>query len=193
MNMPMNIVKPVAGLLFTFGLAACATPPPQTNDAMTNLIDLSYQRLGLADAAGRAKWDDHKPVIDEAHEKVAVDTFVNRAPAAGVDPVFARAFFSELIDGVNSIEYGDYKQWKLAAPTGAPPDLLNVVRPAQARIEGLLMPALAQVQPLRAAPDCSALLTQSLAAWKAKPGFDQHRSQGLDMALANVCGGGKHA
>jgi chorismate mutase len=185
--MKMPIGRILTCCLIVIAMQACSTAPPVENEPLTSLIDLSYQRMALAEPAARAKWDQHKPVIDPIHEKASLESLVQRAPGNGVDPAFARQFFSELVDGVNSIEYGYYRQWQVSAPQGSPPDLVNVVRPEQARLENSLMKALARVQPIRATPDCAARLSESLASWKAATAFDERRSTGLDMALAHVC------
>jgi chorismate mutase len=173
--------------LCAIGFSSCMTAPAPKDDALTHLIDLVYQRMALAQPAARAKWDRQVPVIDPVHEKAALESLVARAPANGVDPVFARQFFSEVVDGVNSIEYVYYKEWANSPPQGSPPDLVNVVRPSQTRLENALMAALPAVQPIRAAPDCAARLKASLDRWQAANNPEPRRLTGLRMGLAHVC------
>jgi len=162
----------------------------QTDPALSNVIDLASRRIALAEPAARAKWARQEPVVDPVHEQASLTRLTQRAPENGVNVDFARQFFGDQLDAVNSVENALYAQWRTAPPQDPVPDLATTVRPEQERIEHAMLMALARVQVMRTAPDCGARLAQSLANWKTTAAVNSERAAALDIALAHVCAAG---
>jgi len=177
--------------LIASGVVMCfEAQAAQTDPALSNVIDLASRRIALAEPAARAKWARQEPVVDHVHEQASLTRLTQRAPENGVNVDFARQFFGDQLDAVNSVENALYAQWRTTPPLDPVPDLATTVRPQQERIEHAMLTALAQVQVMRTAPDCGARLAQSLANWKTTMAVDSERAAALDIALAHVCASG---
>lgn len=172
--------------LFAFAPAPAIADGDDT--ALTNLIALASQRLALAEPVARWKWANHQAITDTPRENALLADVAKRAAAANVDPVFARAFFQDQIDASKDVQNALFADWRAAQPPQGPaPDLATSTRPQLDRLTQSLIAGLAQVQPLRSAPDCPSRVAQSLANWKSLTRYDSTRSSALNRALGHVC------
>ncbi|MBN3788180.1 chorismate mutase [Burkholderia sp. Ac-20353] len=159
--------------------------------ALTNLVALASQRLALAEPVARWKWANHKPIEDPAREAELLASVEQRAARAGVDPAFARTFFEDQIAASKDVQNALFAAWRATRPPeGAPPDLATSTRPKLDRLTQAMLTGLAQVEPLRAAPDCQARLARSIANWKSLTRYDAGQAQALGTALSHVCAAG---
>ena len=177
------------------GLALGAIPRLAAADgddtAFTNLVALASQRLALAEPVARWKWANGKPIEDRPREAELLAAVEKRATQAGIDPAFARAFFEDQIEASKDMQNALFAAWRAShPPEGAPPDLAAVTRPKLDRLTQAMLAGLAQVEPLRRAPDCQARLARSIANWKALTRYDASQAQALNTSLAHVCAGG---
>jgi chorismate mutase len=159
--------------------------------AMTNLVALVSQRLALAVPVAQWKWANHRPISDPPREAVLLADVEKRAQAAEVDPAFAHAFFQDQIEASKQVQAALFDRWrKSAPPSGAAPDLAASTRPQLDRLTQALLPALARVQPSRAAPDCPARLAHAIKSWKMLTRYGDIDAEALNTALAHVCTAG---
>jgi chorismate mutase len=114
-----------------------------------------------------------------------------RAEQAGIDPAFARTFFEDQIAASKDVQNALFTTWRATRPPeGTPPDLATSTRPALDQLTQKMLAGLAQVAPLRDAPDCQARLARSIANWKTLTRYDSTRTQALGTALSHVCAAG---
>ncbi|HGL4256729.1 chorismate mutase [Burkholderia dolosa] len=159
--------------------------------ALTNLVALASQRLALAEPVARWKWANHKEIEDKPREAALLDAVEKRAVQTGVDPAFARTFFEDQIAASKDVQNALFAAWRATRPPeGTPPDLATSTRPALDRLTQKMLAGLAQVAPLRDAPDCQARLARSIANWKTLTRYDSAQARALDTALSHVCSAG---
>ncbi|HEP6427058.1 chorismate mutase [Burkholderia cenocepacia] len=177
------------------GVALLSSPHPALADgddtALTNIVALASQRLALAEPVARWKWANHKAIEDRPREAALLTAVEQRAVQAGIDPAFARTFFEDQITASKDVQNALFATWRTTRPPeGTPPDLAASTRPALDRLTQKMLTDLAQVAPLREAPDCQARLARSIANWKTLTRYDSTQTQALDTALSHVCSAG---
>ncbi|RKU01536.1 chorismate mutase [Burkholderia sp. Nafp2/4-1b] len=159
--------------------------------ALTNLVALASQRLALAEPVARWKWANHKEIEDRPREAALLTSVEKRAAQSGVDPAFARTFFEDQIAASKDVQKALFATWRATRPPeGAAPDLATTTRPALDQLTQKMLAGLAQVAPLRDAPDCQARLARSIANWKTLTRYDATQTQALGTALSHVCAAG---
>ncbi|RQS20754.1 chorismate mutase [Burkholderia sp. Bp8998] len=179
----------------TLGVALFSSPHIARADgddtALTNLVALASQRLALAEPVARWKWANHKEIEDRPREAALLASLEKRAAQSGVDPVFARTFFEDQIAASKDVQNALFAKWRATRPPeGVPPDLATSTRPALDQLTQKMLTGLAQVAPLRDAPDCQARLARSIANWKSLTRHDSTQTQALGTALSHVCSAG---
>ncbi|MBU9548256.1 chorismate mutase [Burkholderia multivorans] len=184
----------VSAAAAALGLALFSSSPVRADGddtALTNLVALASQRLALAEPVARWKWANRQPIEDRPREAALLAAVEQRAAQAGLDASFARTFFEDQIAASKAVQNALFATWRATRPPeGTPPDLATSTRPALDRLTQKMLAGLAQVAPLREAPDCQARLARSIANWKALTRYDSSRTPALDTALSHVCAGG---
>ncbi|AIO41485.1 putative chorismate mutase [Burkholderia cenocepacia] len=159
--------------------------------ALTNLVALASQRLALAEPVARWKWANHKAIEDGPREAALLASVEKRAEQSGVDAAFARTFFQDQIAASKEVQNALFATWRATRPPeGTPPDLATSTRPALDQLTQKMLAGLAQVAPLRDAPDCQARLARSIANWKTLTRYDATGTRALGTALSHVCAAG---
>jgi chorismate mutase len=196
LHLSMNLALRAAIIAaLSFLIVAGVAPAPALADsddtALTNLVALASQRLALAEPVARWKWANHKPITDAPREAELLADVARRAPAAGVDPAYARAFFQDQIDASKQVQTALFDGWQATRPPeGAPPDLATSTRPQLNRLTQSMLQVLARVQNMRDAPDCPARVARSIANWKALTRYGATGASALTTALGHVCTAG---
>ncbi|AOK66979.1 TPA: chorismate mutase [Burkholderia multivorans] len=184
----------VSAAAAALGLALFSSSPVRADGddtALTNLVALASQRLALAEPVARWKWANRQPIEDRPREAALLAAVEQRAAQAGLDASFARTFFEDQIAASKAVQNALFATWRATRPPeGTPPDLATSTRPALDRLTQKMLAGLAQVAPLREAPDCQARLARSIANWKTLTRYDSSRTPALDTALSHVCAGG---
>ncbi|KPJ36102.1 chorismate mutase [Burkholderia multivorans] len=184
----------VSAAAVALGLALFSSSPVRADGddtALTNLVALASQRLALAEPVARWKWANRQPIEDRPREAALLAAVEQRAAQAGLDASFARTFFEDQIAASKAVQNALFATWRATRPPeGTPPDLATSTRPALDRLTQKMLAGLAQVAPLREAPDCQARLARSIANWKTLTRYDSSRTPALDTALSHVCAGG---
>ncbi|KWA36875.1 chorismate mutase [Burkholderia multivorans] len=184
----------VSAAAVALGLALFSSSPVRADGddtALTNLVALASQRLALAEPVARWKWANRQPIEDRPREAALLAAVEQRAAQARLDASFARTFFEDQIAASKAVQNALFATWRATRPPeGTPPDLATSTRPALDRLTQKMLAGLAQVAPLREAPDCQARLARSIANWKTLTRYDSSRTPALDTALSHVCAGG---
>jgi chorismate mutase-like protein len=130
------------------------------------------QRLLLAPAVARAKWNVQGPIEDLPREAQVIAAAVQQGRALGLPDALVEAVFKAQIEASKTIQRELYAQWRReqAGHFNDAPDLANTIRPELDRITTQLLRALADNQttlktmrPLEAAAISPAAAAQALA------------------------------
>jgi chorismate mutase len=171
------------------GMSAAASADGGST-ALTNVVALAAQRLALATPVAQFKWQTGKSITDTPREQRLLAEVADRAKTQGLEPAFARTFFSDQIEASKIVQNMLFEQWRKSGGPKEPAPDLATIRPKLDRLDATLIQALARVQALRSQPDCQSELTQSLANWKQLSSFDSSQSEALTQALSHVCASG---
>ncbi|MGH3841653.1 MAG: chorismate mutase [Pseudonocardiaceae bacterium] len=186
----------VAVVVAVVGLPGCsaATPPtgggPGPGEALLALTDVAAQRVQLADTVAAAKWGTDAPINDPAREQVVLDAVAAKSSQLGIDPVVARAVFTDQIEANKAVQYGLYSRWRAhpdQAPTTRPE--LGQVRPILDRITDQLLAELKTTAQIRTAPSCAGQLTATRQRVEHTRHLDPLHEDALTRALSSLCGG----
>lgn len=171
------------------GLAAVGGPlVPEP--AYHPLVDLSAQRLALADLVAAAKWGTDSPIDDPAREQQVLDSVAEQARQAGADPEETKRIFRDQIEANKLVQRALHQRWA-ADPDSAPttkPDL-NEIRQEINRINTALVQAIAASAPDRSSPLCGVLVDVSEVQVSRERQLDRLHRSALTRSLESVCTG----
>nr|WP_294529648.1 gamma subclass chorismate mutase AroQ [uncultured Rhodopila sp.] len=130
-------------------VASAVWDDADADDKLAVLIGLVKERLRLMWAVAESKWNSGAPVEDEAREERLIADIEALAPAYGITPRQAAAFFRAQIEAAKCVESALIARWAAArtAPFDAPADLQTVIRPKLDRLTPALLEALAAAMP----------------------------------------------
>jgi chorismate mutase len=182
-------IVPVAVAVLV-GLLGCsaAAPPAGNGQSLLVLTDVAAQRVQLADTVAAAKWGTDTPIDDPVREQAMLDSVAAKSIQLGIDPVVARAVFTDQIEANKDVQVGLYSQWRAypdQEPTARPG--LGDVRPILDRITDQLLAELKATQQLRAEPTCAAQLTGARQRVERTQHLDSLHAGALARALTSVC------
>ncbi|MEE4595574.1 chorismate mutase [Streptomyces sp. DSM 41524] len=172
----------------TAAVAAPAGPARVQHDTLRPLVDLSAQRVLVADEVAAAKWGTDSPIDDPAREREVLAAVARQAEELGADPVATSRIFRDQIEASKVVQRGLYSRWD-ADPAQAPterPDL-GRVRLEINRINGELVRAIADSAAVREAPSCVGHLTAGAAAVVHGRRLDPLHTVALGRSLPSVC------
>ncbi|MFJ4065465.1 chorismate mutase [Pseudomonas sp. NPDC089996] len=147
----------------TLALTGCAASDP-THPAFGPLLEAIEHRLDLAQAVALHKWDKGQPVQASQREQQVLSSVRAAAPAHGLAPERAEAFFTDQIEANKLVQYTLLFHWHRlgAAPDTPRSDLQREVRPQLDQLQALLLTQLADFE--REKPqDCAAMLATAVA------------------------------
>ncbi|MCX4781803.1 chorismate mutase [Streptomyces sp. NBC_01264] len=163
------------------------TGPEQ--QGLAKLVRLSAERVMTADTVAAAKWGTAQPIDDPARERAVLDAATSQAAERGIDRADVQRIFEGQITANKTVQRALYAAWESAPalrPT-ARPDLSTEVRPVLDRIDGDLLTAIQEAQPLLSSPGCGVALDRAKAATAGQMDLDAPHRIGLDQALADAC------
>jgi chorismate mutase len=184
-------VVAVAASVSLFSCSVAGPPAADTasqNESLLALVDVTAQRVQLADTVAAAKWGTDAPINDPTREKAVLDTVTTKSTQLGIDPGISLAVFTDQIEANKAVQYGLYSQWRThpgQAPTTRP-DLAQV-RPILDRITDQLLATLKATQQLRAEPSCAVQLTEALHRVERTRHLDPLHEDALTRALTSIC------
>ncbi|WP_104202903.1 gamma subclass chorismate mutase AroQ [Billgrantia saliphila] len=133
-------------------LVGCQLQPPEPPDEDKAVIDrmlvLVDERLDVAPAVAKAKWNSGAPIEAPEREAQILDQVTAQAGEAGVDEDFARRFFEKQFEASKQVQRRLHHQWlqEGRSPFADPPDLAEDVRPVLDRLTPQLIEALADIE-----------------------------------------------
>lgn len=181
----------LCGLSVAGPATATAAPAPAAADSgLTPLVELSTERILLADKVAAAKFGTGAPIEDLVREQQVVDKAAQLAEAAGLDVPGTVEFFRAQIEASKVVQQGLYDQWTQhpeLAPTQRP-DLATEVRPELDRITGEFIDQLVATKELRG-PDlrCVVSLADSEIGTGYKYRLDWLHGRALLGATEKLC------
>jgi len=106
------------------------------------------QRLLLAPAVARAKWNVQAPIEDLPREAQVIAAAVRQGHALGLPDAWVEAVFKAQIEASKTVQRELYAQWRReqAGHFSDAPDLANTIRPELDRITTQLLRAMADNQ-----------------------------------------------
>ncbi|CAD0351963.1 gamma subclass chorismate mutase AroQ [Xanthomonas hortorum pv. cynarae] len=154
--------------LLAVALLGCALPA-RSQPPLDPLLDRIVQRNAIGDA-------------------VALQSVRDQAAAHGLDAEDAARFFAAQIEANKAVQYALLNHWRERgrAPDTARPDLATL-RVRLDQLQGQLLDALADVAPLRAAPQCPASTARAAAHYAAQWQLDALHRAALVRSLGDFC------
>lgn len=161
----------LCGLLGTLLLSAnshAELPAP-----VSRLLDLTAQRLSIADDVAHTKWNTHGAIEDLARERQVVTDTAALAARQGVPEALAREYISAQIEANKTVQWTLHREWTRAnTPAFAKTaDLAGDIRPRLDALTPRLIDALAKASPQLASSNAAEMLaarpqTIDALAWK---------------------------
>lgn len=150
-------------LLAACTLAGC-TSISAPNVVFDPLLDSIERRLAVAEAVALHKWDNKQPVQATEREQQVLASVRQAAPALGLAPQRAEAFFADQMEANKLVQYTLLSQWHLAgqAPDTQRLDLTEVIRPRLDELQADLLAKLAAFDQ-HPVPGCAAQLAVAIA------------------------------
>ncbi|MBI0298835.1 chorismate mutase [Streptomyces sp. PRKS01-29] len=189
------LIAALATAVLATGAAATATAavaapagPARVHGTLRPLVELSAQRVLVADEVAAAKWGTDSPIDDPAREREVLEAVARQAEELGADPVATSRIFRDQIEASKVVQRGLYSRWD-ADPSQAPterPDL-GRVRLEINRINGELVRAIADSAAVRESPSCAGRLTAGTAAVVRGRHLDPLHTVALGRSLPSVC------
>ncbi|MGA1238031.1 MAG: gamma subclass chorismate mutase AroQ [Limisphaerales bacterium] len=113
--------------LFTASLAQPNPPPPPTTTSqpLDSLLRLIAERLDIATAVAKSKWNSKRPIEDLQREAQLLQSIQNQAPQYSLHPTLAAAFFSAQINASKTVQKELHTRWTTEnhPPVENPPSL----------------------------------------------------------------------
>ncbi|CAL9386044.1 Secreted chorismate mutase [Nocardiopsis dassonvillei] len=173
---------------------ACATTAsahtaPAASVVLAPVVELSADRLAVAELVAAAKWHSGDPVEAPEREATVLARTERSALALGGDPAAALAVMRDQIEANKVIQRSRHADW-YAHPDRSPataPDLAGA-RAELDRITPALVGALTEAGAGPAAPGCEAELSRTARRVAAERGLDLPGRTALAVSLSSVCG-----
>nr|SBO90677.1 Periplasmic chorismate mutase I precursor [Nonomuraea gerenzanensis] len=157
---------------------------------LMELVDLTVQRLLLADEVAAAKFADGRPISDPARERQLLEAVAAQSARAGLAPEAGVRFFRAQIEAGKRVQRGLHARWR-AHPELRPrhhPDLATDLRPRLDRLTPPLLRLLKETAPVRAsAGRCWTGLAAAKLAVETRTGLDRLHRDALGAALVPLC------
>lgn len=140
---------------------------------IARILSLMSQRLDLAEAVARHKWNRHVAIEDSAREQLIVTKLTGQAVAQGLPADWSEAFFRAQINASKMRQQQLFQDWQRDHATSFPdvPDLDTQTRPKLYALMSELINALGKAwQPLQQ-PGCQPVLERLVKDGYAKPEY----------------------
>ncbi|WP_229212086.1 gamma subclass chorismate mutase AroQ [Duganella sp. BJB475] len=134
-------------------LLACMTASAQADTELRGLEPLRLaidQRLLLAPAVARAKWNVQAPIEDSGREAQVIQTAVKEGSGLGLSSAWVETVFRAQIEASKTVQRELFVQWRAqqAGKFDDAPDLAKTIRPELDRLTTQLLRSMADNQAL---------------------------------------------
>jgi chorismate mutase len=118
--------------------------------AVDQLLALIRERLEVAPAVARVKWNTKAPIEDRSREAEIIDDVTRRATEYGLDSAIAGRFFRGQIEASKTVQHALHAKWSASTqPAFAEvADLEQDIRPVLDRLTPMMLRALAEALPV---------------------------------------------
>jgi len=154
-TMPTNNQKMVILLMLSIYAATSAYAQVESVH-LQELVELSDQRLVIAEQVALAKWDKGMPVEDASREDHVIGSATKAGQSRGLDPASVSNFFRAQIEANELVQYSLFAEWyrEGRAPDHTPVDLAGTTRPELDEVDEALIVELAQSKVIRGSASC---------------------------------------
>lgn len=162
----------------------------ESTNPLRSLVEMSAERLLIAEKVAYAKWDHGVPVEDTSREASVLLAAVEAARQRGLDAKQVERFFRAQIEANKIVQYTLIAEWqrKGAAPRHAPVQIADI-RIDLDKIESGFIDALSKSVAERSAESCNRdvarLVGEHLRSQKMKE--ESLQAVALDRATSAVC------
>jgi chorismate mutase len=167
------------------------------NNSLQALVQISAERLQLAEKVAFAKWDSGARVEDPAREQQVIDNAVKQGQQSGLDPAQVADFFKAQVEANKVVQYSLLSTWLGIghAPAHSPVDLTREIRPQLDRIQVQLIEALSGTATIRSNPGCSVDLARTVQSYRKAHNWppDFRDAVALERAMGATCSSGPAA
>jgi len=143
--------------------------------AVDRVLGLIGERLEVAPAVARIKWNTNAPIEDLAREREIIDGVSRRATEYGLDSAIAETFFRAQIEASKTVQNRLHAEWTASKqpPFGEVADLARDIRPVLDRLTPMMLRGLADALPVIQQHGGRNLLdTRSKAVLAGSPGAE---------------------
>jgi chorismate mutase-like protein len=109
--MRLNKTKLAFIAAWTFA-AVGAVYPQSATDHLQRLVEMSAQRLVIAEQIALAKWDSGTPVEDTFREAQIIASAIKVGESRGLDPATVSNFFRAQIEANKLVQYSLLAEWR---------------------------------------------------------------------------------
>jgi chorismate mutase len=111
---------------------------------------LIKERLDVAPAVARTKWNTKAPIEDRIRDQQIIDGVATAAKERGLDPQVATTFFRAQIEASKAVQIELHAEWTASSqpPFAKVADLGTDIRPALDRLTPAMMRALSEALPV---------------------------------------------
>jgi len=178
-------------VLFTLLTCGMKVASGESNHTLQALVDISAQRLEIAEKVALAKWDSGAAVEDAPREAQVIQIAVKDGNALGLDSAQVEAFFRAQIEANKLVQYSLLADWQRqgTAPAHAPVDLVKEVRPQLDEIEKRLIAGLSGTVAARSAKTCHLDVARAVGDYLNAHNLkaDSLDAVALDRSMAATC------
>lgn len=156
-----------------------------------SLVEISAQRLLIAERVALAKWDSGADVEDTSREARIIQTTIKDGNAVGLDSTQVEAFFEAQLEANKLVQYSLLADWRREgkAPMHPPVDLAKEIRPQLDEIDRRLIAELSRTVAIRSAKTCQVDVAKAVGEYLdvLKVKANSRNAMALDRALAGTC------
>lgn len=167
---PKRTLLALCGLL---GLLLSTSSQAELPAPVSRLLDLTAQRLRIADEVAHTKWNTHGAIEDLARERQVVTDTTTLAARQGVPEALAREYISAQIEANKAVQWTLHREWTQAntPPFAKTADLAGDIRPRLDALTSKLVDSLAKAAPVLASSNAAEMLAArpqgvDTLAWK---------------------------
>ena len=188
--MPANKLKIVFLLMLSIYAATSAYAQVESVH-LQELVELSDQRLVIAEQVALAKWDNGMPVEDASREDHIISCATKAGLSRGLDPTSVSNFFRAQIEANKLVQYSLLADWHREgrASDHSSVDLPNTIRGKLDDVDKELIAELAESRVMRGNAPCPTDIAKAVRKYTSahRKQFSPLKAIALDRALAAAC------
>lgn len=165
--------------------------PKSAEDQLKQLVEISAERVVIAEQVALAKWDSGAPAEDASREDQVIVRVTKAGQSRGLDPTSVSNFFRAQIEANKLVQYSLLAEWRRGgkAPDHAPVDLTGTIRRELDEVDEALIVELEKSTAIRASTSCRTDVAKAVGKYVSthEMQFGPLKAIALDRALATAC------